>query len=124
MPSTIVGGQSGGVLLVSGNIFSGSILDVGNDYPTGGGRVGGIQLKLAASASGIVYVGLPNLSGTVTTINSGGFLSSGGLADGMPLSPGQDYFVPRSRLTSGIQSVRMLPEAAASGQARMYFEMM
>ena len=124
MPSTLVGGQSGGVLLVSGNIYSGSFLDVGTGYPGAQGRVGGIQLKLGGDASGFVYVGLPGLSGTVMTTTSGGFLSSGGLADGIPLSPGQDYFVPRSRMTSGIQTVRLIPVAAASGQARMFWELL
>ena len=124
MPSTLVGGQSGGVLLVSGNVYSGSILDIGTGYPGGQGRVGGCQLKLASSASGSVYVGLPGLSGAAVTIGSGGFLSSGGLADGIPLSPGQDYFVPRSRLVSGVETIQLIPEAAASGQARLFWELL
>lgn len=126
MPSTIVGNFSGGVLLVSGNILSGTIFDVGVDYPGGGGRVGGIQLKLAKLAPGTVFVGLPNYymqSGISTTLSSGGALSSGGLLDGMEVNPGEDYFIPKSRLISGLQSVRVVMEAAASG-GRIHWEWM
>lgn len=123
MPSTIIRSVSGGAFLVSGNVFSGSILDVGTDYPTAGGRVGGIQLRLAKLAPGTVYIGLPNLSGTVNTSTSGGDLSSGGLTDGMELNPSESFFVPRSRLVSGLQSIKIIAAAASSG-GRLFWEML
>jgi len=110
MPSTQLFSQSGGIGLVSGAIFSGT-----------GFPVGGIQLKLAAAAPGTIYVGLPNLSGTVTTSVSGGSLSSGGLADGMELVAGASYFVPNTRLVSGIETIRLDVPAAASG-GRLFWE--
>ena len=110
MPSTVLFNQSGGIGLVSGNIFSG-----------GPQLVGGVQLKLAAAAPGLIYVGLPNLSGTVSTSVSGGSLSSGGLADGMELSPGDGYFVPKTRLVSGIETVRLIVPATASG-GRLFWD--
>lgn len=110
MPSTLLFVQSGGIGLVSGDIFSG-----------GPQLVGGVQLRLAAAAPGVIYVGLPNLSGTVNTFNSGGSLSSGGLADGLELSPGDGLFIPRTRLASGIQTVRLLGAAGSSG-GRVYWE--
>lgn len=110
MPSTILTSQSGGVLLCSGNILSG-----------GPQLVGGIQLKLAVGAPAIVYVGLPNLSGTVNTSTSGGSLSSGGLTDGMEISPGDSYFIPKTRLVSGVMTPRIIVPAAASG-GRMFWE--
>ena len=104
MPSTQLFPQSGGIAIVSGNIFSGSFQPVG-----------GVQLKLAKAAPGLIYVGLPNLSGTAISSVSGGSLSSGGLADGMELSPGDSYFIPRTRLTSGIETIRLAVPAVASG---------
>ncbi len=112
MPSLQVFPQSGGIALVSGNIFSG-----------GPQLIGGIQLKLSSSGAGPIYVGLPNLSGTVSTSISGGSLSSGGLADGMELSPGGGYFIPRTRLVSGIQTPILIVPATSSG-ARLYWEPM
>lgn len=126
MPSTIVGNFSGGVLLVSGNILSGTPFDLGNDYYGAHGFMGGIQLKLSKNAPGPVYVGLPNPyyeSGISTTLNSGGSLASGGLRDGMELFPGEDFFVGRSRLGSGYQSIRIVMEAAHSG-GRLFWEPM
>ena len=110
MPSLQLFSQSGGIGLVSGAIFS------GQPYP-----IGGIQLRLAAAAPGLVYVGLPNLSGDVTTGASGGSLSSGGLADGMEISAGDSYFVSKSRLVSGIQTIRLIVPAASSG-GRLFWE--
>lgn len=113
MPSAIVGNISGGALLVSGDIYSGSFQPVG-----------GIQLRLSPTAPGTVYVGLPNLSGDYPTITSGGALASGGgLLDAMPLAAGDSYFVPRSRLVSGIQTIRCVMTAASSG-GRMFWEPM
>ena len=110
MPSTRVFVQSGGIALVSGAIYSGTPLPIG-----------GVQLKLAAGAPGIVYVGLPDLSGSVSTFTSGGSFSSGGLADAMEMSPGDAYLIPKYRLVSGIETVRLLAPAASSG-ARMFWE--
>lgn len=110
MPSTLLFTQSGGISLCSGDIYSGS--------PQ---LVGGIQLKLQNTAPGLIYVGLPNLSGTVNTSTSGGSLSSGGLTDGMELSPGQSYFVPKTRLVSGVLTVRLIVPATASG-GRLFWE--
>lgn len=110
MPSTMLFVQSGGILLCSGDIYSG-----------GPQLIGGIQLRLAKAAPGVVYIGLPNLSGVVNTITSGGSLSSGGLADGMELNPGDAYFVPKTRLVSGILTPRVLVPAASSG-GRLFWE--
>ena len=104
MPSTQVFVQSGGILLVSGGIYSGT------PWP-----VGGVQLRVQNSGAGPVYIGLPNLSGTVATLNSGGSLSSGGLTDAMELFPGDSYFVPKTRLVSGIETIRVLAPATSSG---------
>ena len=109
MPSTQLFPQSGGIALVSGGgIFSGT------PFPNS------IQLKLAKGAPSLVYVGLTNLSGDVATGASGGSLSSGGMADGMEMSPGDAYMVPRSRLVSGIGSIRIIVPAAASGGSMMW----
>jgi len=118
MPSLNLFVRSGGIGLVSGDIYSGSILDL--RYHIQGGP-GGIQFRLDKDAPGPIYVGLYNLSGTNPTFNSGGSFSSGGLTDAMPLWPGDAYNIPRYRLTSGIQSVRVLGAAGSSG-ARLYWE--
>lgn len=112
MASTMLVTQSGGVAIVSGSIFSGTI------FPSRG-----IQLKLAKAAAGLVYVGLPNLSGAVPTGASGGSFSSGGLADGMEVSPGDAYFIPASRLTSGVETIRVIVPAASSG-SRLFWEVL
>ncbi len=109
MPSTQIFPQSGGIGLVSGNQFSGMIIPAG------------IQLHLAAAAPGLIYVGLPGLSGLAVTMTSGGSLSSGGLADGMELNPGADYYIPKGRLVSGIETIRLAAPAASSG-ARCFWE--
>ena len=110
MPSALLFSQSGGIGLVSGAIFSGTPLPIG-----------GIQFKLAKAAPSLIYVCLPNLSGSVATGTSGGSLTSGGLSDGMEVSPGDAYFVPRSRLVSGIETPRLIVPAAASG-GRLFWE--
>ncbi len=110
MPSTMLFPQSGGIGLVSGAILSGT------GYP-----VGGIQLRLAKTAPGLFYCGLVNLSGDVATGASGGSLSSGGLADGMEINPGDAYFIPHLRLVSGIETIRMIVPAASSG-GRVHWE--
>ena len=116
MPSVQVAFVSGGAPIVSGNIFSGT------RYP-----VGGVVLKLDLSGIGPVYVGLPYpgqvppVSGSPMTFLSGGNLSSGGLLDGMQLNTGQEYFIPKLRLTSGIETIRVNCPAAASG-TRIFWE--
>lgn len=111
MPSTVVGNHpaSGPMILVSGNPWS------GQNVP-----VGGIQLYLHPNASGMVYVGL---SGAMT-LNSGSvFLSGGGLNDAMAIAPGGAYFIPRVAFkTSGTVNVYVHNDAAASGQARLFYE--
>ena len=114
MPSSVVGDISGGALLVSGNLYSGTFQ-----------FVGGLQIKMAIGAPGIVYCGLPNLSGNYPSIISGGALASGlsgyYLTDGMELSPGDEYFIPRTRLVSGMETPRFVMVAASSG-ARVFWE--
>ncbi len=119
MPSLLCMSQSGGIGLVSGNIYSGVVPLFPHE----------ITMKLSTGAAGIVYIGLPPLSGThlsgfITTnvtITSGGSLSSGGLFDGMELSPGAIYSVDRSRMMSGIESIRIGVPAASSG-SRLFWE--
>lgn len=118
MPSTLVGDFSGGVFLVSGNILSGTPFDLGVGYPGAHGWMGGVQLFLDRNAPGPVAIGLPNpymLSGVSSTFCSGGGEASGGLLDGMVMYPGGDYFVPKSRLQSGLQSICVVMPAASSG---------
>lgn len=123
MPSmTVIGdvaASSGGQTLVSGNTFSGQF-----------NPVGGIQLKLADAAPGVVYIGLPPpsflsgvASGATVTLASGGNLTSGGMNDGFEVGPGDSYFVPKVRLTSGILSVRVISPAGSSG-GRLFWESM
>ena len=105
MPSMQFFVQSGGVPLVSGDVYS------GQPFP-----VGGVQTTLDKSAPGPVYVGW---SGTPTYL-SGGSLSSGGMADGMKLSPGDGYFIPHVSLynLSGlprVDAVRIVGPATSSG---------
>lgn len=118
MPSTVVGNISGGALLLSGDVYSGS----SQWY-----RAGGVQLKLAAGAPGVVYAGLPNLSGNYPSTISGGALASGLsgylYTDGMELSPGDSYFVPKSRIASGLETIRFVMPAASSG-GRVHWEIL
>jgi hypothetical protein len=112
MPSTIIGAQSGGVSLVSGRFFSGAI------WP-----IGGLQLIADRNNSGAVFVAL---SGNVT-ISSGGGLGSGGMLDGLPLYPGDSYFVPKFAIsgnlaTSGTAIVTVTVAAGVSGFCRLYWE--
>lgn len=122
MPSTLFTDRSGGIALVSGNIFSGSYLDL----LSVGCKVGSVQLRNSATSPGTVYVCLPNLSGTVGTMLSGGSLSSGGYADGMELVAGGNYNVPRVRLLqcgSGLLGITIVGPAASSG-ARIMWELL
>ncbi len=120
MPSLSCLPQSGGISLVSGAIYSGT------DLP-----VGGIQL-VRAGADGInpIYIWIPPaaalsgvVSGIAATQTSGGVWSSGGFSDGMELGAGGSYFIPKTRLVSGIESIRVVCPANASG-ARLFWEAM
>lgn len=102
---------SGGTNILSGNYWSGTFAPVG-----------GIQLVAWPANSGNVYVGL---SGGVT-ITSGVFQKSGGPSrlDGVPLAPGATYFIPKLAFSnvSGTPQVFAQPDAACSGQARLFWE--
>jgi hypothetical protein len=61
------------------------------------------------------------------TVGSGGLFQSGtawsGAMDGMVLTPGDTYWIPRIGTgMSGHYDIRVACDAAASGQGRMYFE--
>lgn len=108
MPSMIIGNKSGGDLLISGNPWSGTTRTV-------------TELRWPAYASGHAYVAL---SGNMT-VNSGGYSNSGtaGLMDGRCLAPGGVMLIPKSCVTaSGLFNIYVACDAAASGQARIYFE--
>lgn len=107
MPSTLIGAQSGGVQLVSGNFFSGT------SWPHGG-----IQLKASRSNSGHVYVGL---SGGVTQ-TSGGALASGGMLDGMEVAPGDAYFIPKLVCSGRATAVFITCDPTVSGRCRVFWE--
>lgn len=109
MPSFIFGGSSGGDLLISGNPWSGQIRPQA-----------GIQLKLGSTSPGNIYVGL---SGGVTVSSGGFFQSGGGLMDGMEITPGQSYWIPRVATgLSGNISIYVNGEGACSGVSRIYYE--
>ncbi len=126
MPSILIGQPylSGAVTVISGNPWSGKLEPAG-----------GIQLRWISSG-GNCYIALsgggPPLSGGFMTINSGTFPLSGGgasgLLDGMPMAPGDAYFVPRSALgsrdgqTSGRFNLFALADATASGVGRLFYE--
>lgn len=116
MPAQRLGFLSGGTNLLSGNYFSGQ----GAYRP-----VGGVQLRAALTNSGLVYV---SLSGGVT-IGSGTFQQSGSLLsglgrmDGVPLSPGDPYFIPKTGFNiSGSPGVFVQPDANCSGNALITWE--
>ena len=125
MPSLLVLPVSGGATLVSGDIFSGNR----------GSPQGVVQLYLDTAAPGPIYVGfhrhpapsdLTPWSGNhsfsgVVTITSGGTLSSGGLADGMLMRPGDSHQIPKLVLVSGILDIRYATPAGSSG-GRLFFE--
>lgn len=132
MPSVFLGyvAGSGFTPLVSGNPWSGQLEPVGQVY-----------VKADYRNSGYVYVSLSGawaFSGQMSTlvgsggptINSGGMPLSGlGLMDGMILAPGDVYPVPRMAMAntgpySGRYPICVGCDAAASGFARVYFEMM
>lgn len=117
MPSAQITNQSGGMLLVSGNFFSGVFRPQG-----------GCQIRADRANSGNIYVAL---SGGVT-VGSGSYPLSGGIysgaLDGMELGPGDAYWIPaiawsnKAGPTSGTPSIYVATDAAASGFARVWFE--
>jgi hypothetical protein len=113
-------------LLIAGAVSGGSKLYASGDPFSGMGSIpNGIELKLRWSGVGPVYIGLPppvSISGPgpwsgSVTILSGGALNSGfgSLTDGREIYPGESIFVPRSRLTSGLESILVAAPAASSG---------
>lgn len=117
MASTQLFSQSGGIQLVSGNIFSGSLIP----------PMAGVLLKysILSGASGqAIYINTPLFSGDlpVSTQLSGGILSSGGLSDGMEMLPGDSLFIPKGSLgTSGIQAIKVMVPPASSG-GRLFWQ--
>ena len=112
MPSFVVGNPlaSGPQIIVSGNPWSGFFAK----------PIGGIQLRADRNNSGVLWVGL---SGDLTVTSGGMFLSGGGFSDGMPMYPGDPYFIPRiADGLSGNYSVYVRHDAACSGQGRLYYE--
>lgn len=108
MPSTVMVPVSGGMGLVySGQayLYSGGPFQV----------VGGVALRYDVSGPGVVYVNCTNLSG-VGVSNSGTAISGVcSFIDGVPMGRGDAYFVPRLKLVSGLESIRIGVPAAASG---------
>lgn len=112
MPSIILGNTSGGQNILSGSYYSGNLVPIGE-----------VRLKLALTSSGNCYVGL---SGGVTA-NSGTLAASGGassgLLDGMLMFPGDSYNIPKIGYgRSGQPQLYVVCDAAASGQARLYWQ--
>lgn len=114
MPSTVMVPLSGGIGLVlsgQGFLFSG----------TWNAIKGGIRLRYDVSGPGVVYVQpWPTLSGgfpvTATSGGSGGFGSgTQNWTDGWPLGKGDQFFIPKARLSSGLETPRFAVPAAASG---------
>ncbi len=125
MPSVLLGNPlaSGATTVIAGNPYSGELRPQG-----------GIQLRWISSG-GNCYIafsgGGPPLSGAVMTINSGGLSLSGGCAsgmlDGMPMAPGDVYWIPAIAITktgptSGQFNLFALADQAASGIGRLFFE--
>ncbi len=123
MPSTLIPGSTSGVRLTSGSVYAAGDAGAAVRGSTPGGSAAGLQMKLSNSGAGPVYVAVPRPGspGITPTMNSGGALTAGGLDDGMELAPGESYFLPASRLDSGVLTPVVLAPAASSG-ARMYWE--
>lgn len=106
----------------------------GNPYSGSWEPVGGIQFYADKANSGNIYIGFsgggPPLSGNFLTRNSGGLpLSGAAMLDGFPIPPGGGYFVPKlaftnKGLTSGVYNMWGLTDAACSGTARLFWEML
>jgi hypothetical protein len=114
MPSVLAGQPfaSGPQLLVSGCFWSGQATS----------PQGGVLVVVDREASGSIYIGF---SGSLTYKSGAGYLTGGGLNDGVQLGPGQNRFIPRLMLpNSGTINIYFWTDAAASGQARVYWEKM
>lgn len=112
MASLLPGFVSGGASLVSGNPFSGTMTPWA-----------GVQLRSAFDASGSVYVGVAlGLASGGITILSGGALSSGGMADGMELRPGDAYYVPRLLCSGQVDKILVAVPVAVSGRCRIFWD--
>jgi hypothetical protein len=105
MPGAIVTNASGGQNLLSGNYWS------GQGWPV---PVGGVQVVPGPSNSGNLWIGM---SGGVT-------VNSGGPMDGVPVKPGQAWFVPRVHLFQGSGSPQLWVacEPSTSGFNSVFFE--
>lgn len=103
MPSLIVGAQSGGVPIVSGNPYSGK-------FP----QFGGVSLRVTTNSSGSAFVAY---SGNITMF-SGGALTSGGLRDGLELRVG-DPAVGIAIPPNGLEGIYATVAATVSGQVRL-----
>ena len=111
MPSVLLTAASGSPFpIVSGNPWSGTRI------------TGGVQLRLHPNASGNAYITLSG-GGTVT---SGSFLFSGlGYMDGYLMAPGNERFVDKAFCgASGSISIYATCDGAASGQARLFYEIL
>jgi hypothetical protein len=109
MPSLLLTAASGAPFpLVSGNLWSGQ----------GFKPYSQVRLYLDRSASGNAYI---STSGNAT-VTSGGFLLSGQNQDAMALAPAGRLEYPRLVFVSGQLNLFATCDAAASGQARLYFE--
>lgn len=128
MPSLVLGqpDASGAILVISGNPWSGTFQKYG------------ITLRWLPIVSGAwnCYISLsgggPPLSGGFMTVNSGQLPLSGGassgMLDGMPMAPGDKYYIPalvlanQGGVTSGVFNLYAKVDAGASGVGRLYFE--
>lgn len=106
MPSILLGFQSGGAPLCSGDFFSGRV----------GGSPRGIFVQNAWDSSGAIYLAW---SGNVT-ITSGGMLSSGGTMDGREVGPGRSMGYPLP--PGGPASVYAICTAGVSGRVRLFWD--
>lgn len=112
MPSQLLTQASGAPFpVVSGNFWSGQAALMPRT---------GIQFYWDDTASGAAYL---SLSGSAT-LTSGGFFLSGGFTDGMKLKPGASIFYPRSVFISGQCNVFAMCDATASGQGRLWWEVL
>lgn len=107
MPSLLIGAQSGGVPLVSGNPYP---FESGYKVP-----FTSVFMRLATGVSGLAYVGY---SGAIT-ITSGGGLSSGGMNDAMEIAPGNERSLA---LKGGFSNVYATCVSTISGTLRLYWE--
>ncbi len=106
MPSMLVGAQSGGVPLTSGNPYSGNF-----NYPSP------LRVKLSNAVSGLVFVGY---SGNLTA-SSGVGLSTGGSLDGVELKAGDAYSLMMNP-AFGPSSIFVTCAATVSGTLRLFYD--